>query len=207
MEGELIAVDVGPAEDTGVVGCSDQFLEVGDVLPDLPLFYNRTQPEHSWGTAEMLSVLMDTGRHMRWLLPEASALTIGDISARHGGFLSGHLSHRGGVDADVGIFRAGAWQDPRGFTKLGNDFDVEANWALISTLLDTGKIDFLLLDQSHINRLKAYTLQKGLLTQEEVDAIFPSARAWEHPGVVRHAPNHLDHVHVRVLCSDGSRPG
>lgn len=191
--------------DTGVMGCSDQSLYAGEVLPDLPLFYTRAQPDHSWGSPEMISLIVDTGRHLRWLLPEAAPLVIGDISARRGGFLSGHLSHRGGVDADIGIYRDGAWQDPRGFTRLGSDFDVEANWALISALLDSGNIDFILLDQAHINRLKAYTLGRGLLEAEDVEEIFPTHRQWERTGVVRHAANHVDHLHVRVLCGDGTR--
>lgn len=204
LEGEVIPFDSAPPEDTGTVGCSDQYLSGGETLPDLPLFYTRHQPDHSWGTAEMISLLVDTGRHMRWLLPTASPINIGDISAARGGFLSGHLSHRGGVDADVGIYSTGGYQGPRGFDRLGDNFDVESNWALISTMLDTGKVDFILLDQSHINRLKKYTLSHGLLTEEEVEAVFPTSRYWEHTGIVRHAANHVDHLHVRVLCGDGS---
>jgi hypothetical protein len=153
----------------------------------------------------MISLLVETGRHLRWLMPSGSPLLIGDISDRRGGYLSGHLSHRGGVDADVGIFQRGAFQNPRGFTTLGDDFDPEANWALISAMLDTGLVDFILLDQGHIRRLKAYTLEKGLLGPDEVEAIFPTSRYWERTGIVRHAPNHGDHLHVRVLCADGSR--
>lgn len=207
FEGEVLPGEsLPPEEDTGVVGCSDQSLDDGEVLPDLPLFYTRAQPDHSWGSADMINLIVETSRHMRWLLPTASPITIGDISAHRGGYLSGHLSHRGGVDADVGIYREGGWQDRRGFTRLGDDFDLEANWALMSAMLDTGKVDFLLIDQSHINRLKKYTLAKGLLSEEEVEEIFPSGgHYWERTGIVRHAPNHLDHVHVRVLCGDGSR--
>lgn len=206
LEGAVPAFEPTAVEDTGVIGCSDQYLDMGELLPELPLFYTRAQPTHSWGSPEMVSLLVETGRHMRWLLPTASPLTIGDISAERGGFLSGHLSHRGGIDADVGIYEAGAYQNPRGFTDPGANFDVEANWALVSALLDSGKVDFILLDQGHINRLRAYTLSRGLLTEEEAEDVFPSGgRLWEKTGILRHAPNHRDHLHVRVLCSDGTR--
>lgn len=208
----------GPPEDTeavdtgdtaGPAGCSDQYLQDGVQLPDLPLFYNRIVPDSSWGTQNMVDVLIQATRHMRWLMPSASKIVIGDISHPHGGVFEGHKSHRGGIDADVGIFKVGGWQSPHGFTDLSPDeFDVEANWALISTFLETGKVDMIFLDRGLIARLKAYTLKTGLLSTEEADRIFPpegSRSSWENIGVVRHAPGHTGHLHLRVLCSDGSR--
>lgn len=205
LEGELAPPEPIAATDTGVVGCSDQFLEDGENLPDLPLFYLRTQPDHSWGSRLMIDTIVEGARHMRWLLPDADPITIGDIAWQHGGPLSGHVSHRGGIDADIGIYRTGAGQNPRGFDRLGDDFDAEANWALISALLDSGNVEFILLDQAHIRRLRTYVLTNGLLTAAEAEAIFPTADYYERTGYVRHAPRHDDHLHVRVLCNDGSR--
>lgn len=197
--------------DTGLpaAGCSDQYLHDGVQLPDLPLFYVRIVPNMEWGTQEMVDVIVETARHMRWLMPEASRLVIGDISSRYGGYLSGHKSHRGGIDADIGIYKTGGWQSPNGFTDLHpSEFDVEANWALISTMLETGKVDMILLDRGHIERLRAYTVKTGLLSEEEAAWIFPaegSRDTWSRKGVVRHAPGHGNHLHLRVLCSDGSK--
>ena len=214
FEGDSVVAESAGVADTGVVGCTDQHLHDGIELPGLPLFYTLTQPNHSWGTREMVDVLVDTSRHMRWLLPDADPITIGDISSKSGGPLSGHKSHQGGVDADIGIYldngeRKG-FQDPRQFINPGpGGFDIEANWTLLTTLLDTGKIDMVLLDRSHILRLRAYALNAGLLTDEEADLMFPiegSRGSWENVGIVRHAPNHQDHMHVRVLCPDGSKP-
>jgi len=206
LEGAVPAFEPAAVEDTGVVGCSDQYLEEGELLPELPLFYTRAQPNHSWGTPDMISLLVETGRHMRWLMPTASPLVIGDISWERGGFLSGHVSHRGGIDVDIGIYERGGVQNPRAFADPGSAFDLEANWALISAMLDSERVDFILLDQSHINRLRSYTLSRGLLTDEEAEDVFPNGgRLWEKTGIVRHAPNHQDHLHVRVLCSDGTR--
>lgn len=213
LEGEVVPVEVDNAEqgggsDTGAVGCSDQYLESGVQLPDLPLFFTRGNPESEYGSAEMIDAIVAATRHMRWLMPEASPVTIGDISHERGGFQSGHVSHRGGVDADVGIYATGAKQNPRGFDTLSSNFDVVANWALISAFLDTGNVDFILLDRAHIARLRAYTTKAGLLTEAEAEEIFPSdPHPWDRTGIVRHASNHDNHMHVRVLCSDGSRAG
>lgn len=210
LEDEVLATEMSAVDDTGAgASCSDQSLQDGVQLPDLPLFYVRAQPNHSWGSAEMIDLIVEAGRHMSWLLPQASPFVVGDISSKHGGYLAGHLSHRGGIDTDVGIYRKGGWQHARGFTRLApSELDLEANWTLISTMLSTGKVDFILLDRGHISRLRAYVLSAGLLTDEEAARIFPaegSRGVWANTGVLRHAPHHEDHIHVRVLCGDGKR--
>jgi murein endopeptidase len=210
LEGEWVAVDEAPAADTASFGCSDQYLQDGVTLPDLPLFYSRAQPDGEYGTQEMIDLLVEAGRHMSWLMPGASPFVVGDISRKGGGYLAGHITHRGGIDADVGIYKKGAWQAKRSFTTLApSELDVEATWALIQTFLDSGRIDFILLDRAHIARLRAYTLQAGLLTPEEADRVLPAdgRGAWSDVGVLRHAPHHQDHMHVRVLCGDGTRAG
>ena len=213
LEGEILVTDVATtdtASDTGGAGsCSDQYLQDGVQLPELPLFYVRAQPTNNWGSQNMVDLLVAAGRHMSWLLPTASPFVVGDISRPRGGYLAGHLSHRGGIDADVGIYKKGGWQHPRGFTTLSSsELDLEATWALISTMLATGNVDFILLDRSHINRLRSYTLSAGLLTDEEAARIFPvegSRAVWASTGILRHAAHHQDHIHVRVLCDDGTR--
>lgn len=216
LEGEVLATEsadtADTASDTGTsVGCSDQSLQEGVQLPELPLFYVRAQPVAAWGSQEMIDLLVDAGRHMSWLMPQASPFVVGDISHERGGYLAGHLSHRGGIDADVGIYKKGGWQHPRGFTSLApSELDVEATWALVSTMLGSGKVDFILLDRGHITRLEKYVLSAGLLTDEEAARIFPregSRAVWANTGILRHAPHHTDHLHVRVLCSDGRRAG
>ncbi len=211
VEGEWVVVDAEMPEDTGLSGCSATYLQDGVVLPDLPLFYTRIVPDAAWGTQEMVDLIVESARHTRWLMPDASPIIIGDLSVRYGGFLSGHKSHRGGVDADIGIYRRGRWQPTNRFDDLSaKDFDPEANWLLISTMLQTGKIDMILLDRSHIATLRSYTVKSGLLTAEEADYIFVSdggSAHWERTGVIRHAPGHKSHLHVRVLCGDGSKAG
>lgn len=205
LEGEFVSTDPGIAGDTGLVGCSDQYLVDGEQLPDLPLFYNRMNPNLEWGTPLMIDTIIDATRHMRWLMPDASPVGVGDISSQRGGVQNGHKSHRGGIDADIGIYSTGGYQNPRSFDDPGANLDVEATWALVSALLDTGNVEFILLDQGHINRLRSYVLTNGLLSEAEAAAIFPSGSYWGNTGFLRHAPSHRDHLHVRVLCGDGTR--
>lgn len=208
LEGDMLIADSAGPSDTGIVGCSPMVLEDGKLLPDLPLFYNRMQPLNAWGSREMVDLIVESARHMRWLMPDASPITIGDISAQRGGSLHGHKSHRGGVDADIGLYTLGGKQNPHAFDRPGRgELDLEANWMLISTLLDSGQVDMILLDRGHIAQLRAYTVRAGLLTAEGADQIFvpEGHNAWSSVGVVVHVPGHQDHLHVRALCADGSK--
>lgn len=186
-----------------IVACDEFALKNGVQLPELPGLYVRISPDHAWGRPEMIEVLLTGAEGVERALPDADPITIGDISSRFGGALSGHKSHRGGIDADVGLF----WfdgQQPHGqfVDGLPRELDFEANWILIRTMLDTGLVDRILLDQAHIEALRAWTIRTGELTEDQAYAIFPAAgsRSWDQTGVVVHASNHRDHMHVRVLC-------
>jgi len=200
---------VSPVDDTGLASCNDQFLENPAELRDHPELYIRLSPETSWGTQEMIDLLVDTGIRMRQLLPSASPFMVGDISRPGGGRLGGHITHRGGIDADIGLYRTAAWQDGRGLDDVPvEQIDIPDTWLLVWTLLQSGRIDMILLDSAIIAKLRAYTLDAGILEPAEVWRIFPAPGSRierEASGVIRHAPNHKGHLHVRVLCPDGTR--
>jgi len=204
------AADPG-AGDTGepeVEGCSDQFLVDGAQLPENPDLYYLMSAETAWGTPEMVDLVIDAAVRMKDALPEASPLAVGDISRRRGGFLAPHKQHRGGLDVDLGVYRTGA-QQPRGILPFpASDFDLPANFLLISTLLATDQVEMILLDQTHISRLRAWAVTNELLSREEAERWFPrpgTRLERSGIGVVRHAPGHDGHLHVRVLCADGTR--
>ena len=73
-------------------------------------------------------------------------------------------------------------------------------------VLDTGMIERILLDQRNIDRIKQYTIQSGELTRAEANRIFPEPQSRDRylTGVVHHAPDHQEHMHVRTLCWAGN---
>lgn len=190
-------------------GCNDQSLRNGFQLPPNPDLYIRMNPSTAWGTAEMIDLVIDTAVRMRTLLPESSPLVVGDISLQRGGRLPPHKTHRGGIDVDFSLYQTGAWQDPRGIVAFPPDaLDVAANWTLVSTLLQSGMVDMILLDSAIISRIRTWAVTSGQLSPAEAARIFPvqgSRGEWENVGIVRHAPGHTGHMHVRVLCGDASR--
>lgn len=184
--------------------CDATNLPNGVQLPFLPTLYTRYNPDSTWGTQTMVDVIISATQELRWLLPDADPILIGDISHRRGGFFDGHKSHRAGIDADIGLYWGKGFQSQRGFMpKPGEGLDLEANWLLIRALLSTGEVDRILLDQSHINKLRNYTIESGELSVDEANAIFPgrdAAKKWEMRGVVQHVEGHRDHLHIRLRC-------
>jgi murein endopeptidase len=183
--------------------CPTQYLSGGVQLQPSPELYKIWQPDQAWGRPEMIEVLTRAAEEMAWLMPEADPIVVGDISTRYGGFLDGHKSHRAGIDADIGLYWGNGRMHMGGFRDVHPDnLDLEANWLLIKSLLDTGLVERILLDQRLILRLKRYTIESGELSPDEADRIFPSGytRMWTHTGVVHHAPSHKEHMHVRTFC-------
>ncbi|MCB9678741.1 MAG: penicillin-insensitive murein endopeptidase [Alphaproteobacteria bacterium] len=170
-------------------------------LPDLPGLVDRWDAKRAWGTPLLVETLLSVSERLAWDHPDWDPITIGDLSRRGGGPLYGHKTHDLGIDADLGLFVRGGRQ-PDGFLDVRPaDLDVAATWILVNALLDTGNVQFILLDQRHIDRLRAHALDDLGLDPIDVDAILvpPTTRlGWEQRGVVRHAPNHSSHLHVRI---------
>lgn len=177
-------------------------------LPERPDLYTLANPQNAWGAAYMGDLLVAAAEEMAILLPDADPILIGDISRRGGGQLTSHISHQQGIDADLGLYQKGGKQGTIGFSDLtASNIDYEASWLLIKSLLDSGRIEFILLDGRVISLLRDWTVENGRLTRDEALRIFPkegTPRLWEQTGYVRHAANHRDHIHVRVRCEDGS---
>ncbi len=176
-------------------------------VPQVPGLLLRWDPARSWGTSALVDTLHAVARRLAFELPTADPLLVGDVSRRGGGRLSGHITHHLGMDADIGLFTGDGEQPLGGFLDVAPAaLDARANWFLIRALLDTGRVHYILLDQGHIDRIRSFAEIELGVERDVLDAIFPSPDAripWERFGVVRHAPNHRSHLHVRV----SSRPG
>lgn len=176
-------------------------------VPQVPGLMLRWDPARSWGSGRMVDTLRDVAQRLAFELPHADPLLIGDVSKRGGGRLAGHITHHVGIDADIGLFTGDGEQPLGGFMDVHpRKLDAAANWALIRALLDTERVQFILLDQTHIDRIESYARNVLEIDEETLSAIFPDPKSrisWDRFGVVRHAPNHRSHVHVRVA----DRPG
>ena len=171
-------------------------------LDQRPGVYLRWDPRRSWGTSLLVEVMDEVAHRVAAELPLADPLLVGDISRRGGGWMPGHITHHMGIDADVGLYTGDGRQPLEGFLDVAPaDLDLHATWVLIRALLDTDQVAFILLDQRHIDRLREYVVAWEGLSPSEAESIFvrPGASLpWGTRGVVRHAPNHKSHLHVRI---------
>jgi penicillin-insensitive murein endopeptidase len=139
-------------------------------------------------------------------------LSVGDISALHGGRLMPHLSHRSGRDADLLFYwttLAGAPVDTPGWIHLEADglawdekgkrflrFDVEREWLLVKTLVEDPEARVQWVFANH--NAEALLIERARARGEPSETI---VRAMDvmlepHPGGA-----HDDHVHVRTQCT------
>lgn len=187
--------------------CTPGTLKGGVLLPDLPDLVHRYDPSRSYGTQTLVDVLVGSAQQVAWLLPDADPVFVGDMSTKYGGRLGGHRQHQDGLDADVGLYTLGHQQPSAGFQDVSpSRLDVEATWYLLRAMLDTGLVDYILLDPLLIDRLKKHVATVEKLPPAELDRLFSaSGSSWpREPGFIRGAANHRNHFHVRLRCG---RPG
>jgi hypothetical protein len=169
-------------------------------VADRPGVLSVADVDRAWGTASLAAVLAEVGARLAERHPDADPLEVGDLSVADGGPLEGHATHDRGVDADIGLFRRGGRQPWNGFVDLRpSDLDLPLVWDTIVLLLDSGPVEYVLLDQEHIDALRRWLVVERRMAPDLVDRVFPSQAApWTLRGVVRHAHNHKSHLHVHV---------
>ncbi len=190
-------------------GCDVGSLANGVQLPENPALYTVWRPENAWGTADLVDVLISVSEEMAWRVPGAEPLMIGDMSNEGGGWMRGHRSHRGGLDADVGIYHGDAQQYDYGLRTVPVDqLDLDTNLEFVLALFATDKVERILLDRRLIRALRTHAVQSERLSAEDAAAMFilPEDNLEDSPfsmeRVVHHVPGHHHHFHVRVYCGD-----
>jgi penicillin-insensitive murein endopeptidase len=144
--------------------------------------------------------------------PGGAPLFIGDLSAKTGGRIPGHDSHRSGRDVDL-LFLvttpSGASVPSPGFVKFGSDglglaqgakdyvrLDVDREWLLLRALLTSPEIGVQFMFVCHeieallIDHARARGESDELVARAETVMLQPSDSL-----------RHDDHVHLRIACS------
>lgn len=168
--------------------------------------YRIRRPTRAFGAPHVVEHLRDTIAIVRALYPEVHTLAIGDISAEHGGKLANHLSHQTGVDVDVGFyFHRPPAGYPDHFVAANADLDLEATWALLTAFARTSHLDdgvqMIFLDYDVQARFHAWARKRGT-PDDQLAALLQYPRGKDAlTGLVRHWPNHADHLHVRFKAA------
>lgn len=141
-----------------------------------------------------------------------STLTVGDLSARNGGKISSHSSHRSGRDADLLLYMTtleGAPVTSSGFVHVGTDglawdegdkrflrFDVEREWLLVKALVEDpeSRVQWLFVSKP----VEAMLIEWARARGESGDTIVRAMDTLLQPAPP--AQSHDDHIHVRIAC-------
>lgn len=172
----------------------------------------RTHDPARFGNPRLVRGLERAAALVERELPGGAPLKIGDLSAKHGGKVPRHNSHRTGRDVDLLWYvttPAGAPIANPGFVRVGTDglasvpgddryvaLDIPRQWLLIRTLLldPALGVQFLFASRSVEALLVDYAIARG----EPLDLVWRAETVLLQPG--DSAP-HDDHVHVRIACS------
>ncbi len=182
------AVGVGPPQSGWLVN--------GVQLPKND-FYRLRLPPSSYGTTYAVEAVL-----RGIVLFEARAdyerpLTFGSMSWRHGGELSGHVSHQTGRDLDIALPLK--LKHPQGVGIKPERVDWDVTWKLITAMFDTKDVVVVFLDYDLQQHLYKAAARQGA-TAEERKRYLQYPRGAKAPGLVRHGPGHDSHVHIRFAC-------
>lgn len=129
-----------------------------------------------------------------------SPVCVNDLSKRGGGRLSGHSSHRNGLDIDVSI--PSTENDCSGgrrfvhYENLMSDSNLfEKNWEFLKTLNATNRVHVVFVDRGFTSRLCEYTKTLDLNADE-------LERRTEIFKKLHHIAGHARHYHIRLKCNE-----
>jgi murein endopeptidase len=164
------------------------------------------RPYRAFGTSTTITFVERVLADIVDRFPDIHTIAIGDISAEAGGRISEHSSHQSGRDIDIGlIFTQKPDAYPNSFVVgTADNLDLEATFVLVEefakTAQETGGVQMIFLDFNVQGLLYNWALENG----ETEDYL---ARLFQYPhgrgasdGIIRHEPNHADHIHVRFRC-------
>jgi len=172
----------------------------------------RPQSSHYFGSPRLVRALQSAAKSVAERAPGGAPLSIGDLSAKTGGRIPGHDSHRSGRDVDL-LFMvttpAGASVPSPGFVRFEGDglarvdgtsdyvrIDIDREWLLLRALLTSPEIGVQFMFVCH--EIEALLIDHARALGE------PDALVWQAETVMLEPSDslrHDDHVHLRIACS------
>lgn len=169
----------------------------GARMPDNPALYFLRRPSHAYGSSYMLEHLQLGVAKFRASSAYPRAVVISDLSQRGGRPFARHHSHQSGRDVDIWLPTVSSV--PQGTAAARpRDVDWDASWALAKALVRTGSVQFIFL--SHRRQRHLYqAAQRDGMTGEQLELMLQYPRR-SRSAIIRHAPGHDKHMHVRFHC-------
>lgn len=164
--------------------------------------YTIRNPDRAYGTEETTRWIMEAIDAVSSKYKYTKVVRIHDISDKNGGKLRDHKSHQNGRDADISYYQEDCPRTGCPFEEVkSSDLDVARQWALLEYWLRNGQAEMIFIDYRLQAKLYRYAKRKGATkAQLEQWMQYPRGR-YEAEGIIRHFPNHEDHLHVRFVCA------
>jgi LysM repeat protein len=169
-------------------------LSNGVQIPMNPNLYTLRNLDHAYGSTHAVGVLQQSIATFRLRTGFDREVILWDMSTKTGGHFGPHRSHRSGRDIDIALPLKPGYIPGL----MNGQVDWEATWHLIRTFVETGEVRYVFL--SRARQAALYQAAKGCgATPEELDRFVQYPRTTK-VGIVRHAPGHEGHLHVRFTC-------
>lgn len=171
-----------------------------------PAFVLRN-PGRSWATRRTVRRLRAGFDAFRRRHRRGSRVRVHDLSLEGGGAIDDHRSHQSGRDVDITYFqRRGCGGSGCPLRRVDpNTLDVRRQWALLRYWLERDDAEAIYVDYALQEPLLREARRRGA-TEAQLREWFQYPRGRHHgEGVIRHFPNHRDHLHVRFACAPGER--
>lgn len=173
--------------------------------------YRKNGANH-WGNPRLVRAIERVAKTLHDDMPEGAPLVIGDLSAKSGGKIPHHQSHRTGRDVDLPWLvttPGGAPMQNPGFVPVGADglaslevpggyvrLDVPRQWRLVKELLTSTDIDVQWMFCSR--EVEALLVDYARALGEPMDLVWHAETVLMQPG---DSLAHDDHIHMRIACT------
>jgi len=189
-------------------------LRGGVQLPENPELYLVRRPDFAYGSSHAVENLQLALAKFRQHSGYGGPLVVSDMSRRRGRPFGSHDSHQSGRDVDIWLPLKAEVHAVRSFDPSTGDYreaaaarpsdiDWKATWELVKALLRTGEVQYIFLTRSRQRHLYAAARADGMALSALGDIVQFPRRA--QTAIVRHAPNHTKHLHVRFTCAQAER--
>lgn len=181
-------------------------------LPPRGPGYRRFRPQGTayFGVPRLVTAIQTIAADLHQADPDGPPLVVGDLSAKTGGKVPRHNSHRSGRDVDFLFFLEtpeGIPADNPGFFPIDADgfvrvpdgryfrLDEKRQWSFVRRLVTETTIDVQFLFMS--KKLEARLLDYALSVEDDWDVLHRAQSVMQQPG---DSLPHADHIHMRVAC-------
>lgn len=165
--------------------------------------YRLRFPRNAFGVPEVLEAVRVCAAHVADEHPGTADILVGDISRPTGGRFPPHVSHQSGRDVDIGYYLAGNVQNATMHRVGASHVDHAKNWSLLHCLLTRDEVVRVFMDHRIQASMARYLDKQGLVGEAELARLFEVRAANPARALIRHAPSHDTHIHVRFACAAG----